>query len=185
VLAGELRLPTNFFDRPGHQLFGFAWSSRTFVALEQDPRVIIPGGPVPIAAQEGSWSLHWNFDQYVVLDPCDATRGWGVFGRAGISDADPNPLAYFLSFGIGGNSPIAGRGADRFGVGWYYNGTSTEIGPIVTQVLNLGDGQGVELFYNIEITPWFHLTPDLQIIDPARRDIDTAYVAALRARIDF
>jgi porin len=51
----------------------------------------------------------------------------------------------------------------------------------------------VELFYNIEVTPWFHLTPDLQIIDSGFGGIpdlglqepDTAVVVGLRGKIDF
>jgi porin len=49
----------------------------------------------------------------------------------------------------------------------------------------VGDGQGVELFYNIEVTPWYHITPDLQIIDPARETVDTAWVVGVRAKVDF
>jgi hypothetical protein len=42
-----------------------------------------------------------------------------VADRHGCSAADDNtnPLGWFLSFGIGGNSPIESRPADRFGVG--------------------------------------------------------------------
>jgi porin len=115
ALSAELRLPTCFMSRPGHQLFAGTWNSREYVALGQDPRIIFPG--VPIATKNGSWSLRWNFDQYLWVDPCDSNRGWGVFGRAGVSDANPNPIDWIVSFGVGGNSPIRGREADRFGIG--------------------------------------------------------------------
>ncbi len=52
--------------------------------------------------------------------------------------------------------------------------------------------QGVEMFYNIAVTPWLHFTPDLQIIMPSRKElaalnknIDTSVVAGFRVRIDF
>ena len=184
AMSAELRLPTCFFDMPGHQLFGGTWSSRNFVSLGQDPRIILPD--VPIARQDGSWSLYYNFDQYVSLYTDAPTTGWGVFGRAGIADDQANPLAYFLSIGIGGNSPLCGREADRIGIGYYYAGTSDEIGPILQATVGpIGDGQGVELFYNYEVTPWFHLTPDLQVLDPAREAVDTALVLGLRGKIDF
>ena len=61
--------------------------------------------------------------------------------------------------------------------------------------IGLDHEQGAELFYNVAITPWLHLTPDLQIIDSARnkapiisanrKPIDTAVVAGLRVKIDF
>jgi porin len=43
----------------------------------------------------------------------------------------------------------------------------------------------MEIFYNIEVTPSFHLTPDLQILKPALARGDAAILFALRAKIDF
>lgn len=184
VLLPELRLPTNFFDMPGHQLFGASWSSRDYVALNQDPLVVLP--QVPIARQSDSWSLYWNCDQYLYLDPMDATRGWGLFGRAGIADDQTNPMAWFLSFGLGGNSTLCGREADTFGAGWFYSHTSTQLAPVLTGLLGgVGDGQGVEVFYNAEITRWFHLTADIQTLMPARLAVNDAFIAGLRGNIAF
>lgn len=47
------------------------------------------------------------------------------------------------------------------------------------------DEQGVELSYNIVITPWLHIIPDLQVIEPASNRVDTAVVAGVRMKIDF
>jgi porin len=184
AMSAELRLPVKVAGLPGHQLFGGTWNSRDFAALGQDPRIILPD--VPIAEQSGSWSLYWNCDQYLYVDPCNQARGWGVFGRAGIGDDETNPLEWFLSAGIGGSGLFRGRERDTFGAGWYYAGTSNEIGPIIQIVFGpTGDGQGVEVFYNAEVTPWLHLTPDVQVIMPAREDVDTALVLGIRARIEF
>ena len=184
TLNGELRVPTKFFELPGHQLLGGTWSSRDYVALGQDPRIVLPN--VPIQRTDGSWSLYWNFDQYLKVYSSDPLRGWGVFGRAGIGDDKANPISWFLSFGVGGNSPLCGRESDTFGVGWYYAGTSSRIGPILETVYGpIGDGQGVELFYNVAVTPWLNVTPDLQVIVPARENVDTAVVAGLRAKVVF
>ena len=142
---------------------------------------------MPIARQSDSWSLYWNFDQYLYVDPCDEKKGWGVFGRAGIADNRTNPISLFLSFGVGGNSKLPGREADTFGAGWYYSRVSEEISPFLTIPLgNLNDsGQGVELFYNIEVTKQFHLTADIQVIDSAQQSIDTALLTGVRAVIAF
>jgi porin len=182
AIAGEYRFPTKFFGKPGHQLFGATWSSRDVAALGQDPRIILP--QVPINRTDGSWSVYYNFDQYLFMDPCDPKKGWGVFGRAGLADDRNNPVAWFLSLGVGGDSPISGRKNDTFGAGWYYSGTSDEIGPVLNNLAGgVGDGQGIELFYNYQVTPSFHLTPDMQIIMPARQQIDTAILLGLRGVI--
>lgn len=182
VLVPELRLPTDFFGLPGHQLLGASWSSRDFAALDQDPIVVLPD--VPIANRTGSWSLYWNFDQYLFAD--SSGRGWGVFGRAGIADKKTNPIEHFLSFGVGGNSILPGREADTFGIGWYRSGTSGEVASFVATLLGgLGDSQGVELFYNVEVTPAFHLTADLQYLKPARQAVSDPLLVGLRAMLSF
>jgi porin len=186
TLAAEARLHTHFFGKSGHQLFGGVWTNRQFNALGQDPRILFPPLGIPIEPKTGSWTLHYNFDQYLVVDPRAPNQGWGLFGRAGLSDGNPNPLRWFLSAGVGGTSPIAGRQQDSFGVGWYYIGLSDELGPIADLLLAPRDETGVELYYKAVVTPWCELTADVQVIEPAiRRGATTAVVAGLRANIEF
>lgn len=184
TLAPELRLPTQFFGLPGHQLFGGTWSSRNYVNLDQDPRIILPS--VPIAKSSDSWSLYYNFDQFLVVDPNDSERGWGLFGRAGIADEATNPIGWFLSAGVGGNSMIPGRGQDTFGAGYYYAGTSSELEPLLALALGgVGDGHGTELYYNVAVTEWFKLTADTQFITPARESVDPSVLMGLRGVVSF
>ncbi len=180
AMAAELRLPTEFAGLPGHQLFAATWNSRDFAELGQDPRFVLPN--VPINQVSGSWSLYWNFDQYLQVDPSDPSRGWGTFGRAGIADDAANPLSWFLSFGLGGHNPMPGRGADTFGAGWFVAGSSDEIGLVLDTVFGpIDDGHGLELFYNWQATPWLNITPDLQVIVPSRENVDTALTLGVRA----
>lgn len=184
VISQEVRLPTNFFGKLGHQLFSAVWSSRDYAALEQSPLVILPN--VPIARQSGSWALTYNFDQYLFVDPYDSEKGWGLFGRAGLADPDTNPIAYFLSLGVGGHSRLRGRDDDTFGIGWYYSGTSEKIAPFVSTVLGtLGDGQGGEVFYNIAVNRRTFVTVDAQAIESARSNVDTALLCGMRLNMVF
>jgi len=183
LLATSLRLPTSFLERPGHQLFGATWNNRTYSSLGdayvQYPNIVIP-------TTRGSWSFFWNADQYLVVDQMKPAHGWGAFSRFGVADDNTNPLSWFLSFGIGGNVPIASRPADTFGVGWYYANTSSQLGPLLSTVIGpVGNGQGVECFYNYQLTPAIRLTPDLQVIVPAAENIDTALVVGLRGQLIF
>ncbi|GAB5401887.1 MAG: carbohydrate porin [Aureliella sp.] len=181
ALTTEIRIPTNFLDMPGHQLFAGTWSSRNYVGLDQDPRVILPN--VPFARQSGSWSLYYNCDQALFGDE---QNNWGYFARAGIADAATNPVSYFLSAGLGGNSPISGREQDRFGIGYYYAATSNEVAPFLEIATGpVGDGQGVELFYNASVNSSLSITPDLQFIAPSRDRLNNAVVAGLRANLAF
>ena len=57
---------------------------------------------------------------------------------------------------------------DTFGVGYAYTGYSGPIQSIAPVLVPIQNDQAVELFYNYAVTPWFRLTPDLQILVPAR-----------------
>ena len=184
TLATELDLPTTFFDMPGHQTFGGAWSSREYVSLDQDPRIILPN--VPVNRETGTWGLYWNFDQYLYTYADDPTLGWGLFGRAGIGDESTNPLSWFLSFGVGGHSPIRSRHADSFGVGWYYFDTSNDLEATFAPLVgSLQAGQGVELYYDIAVTKWCHVTPDMQVLTSPQENLDTSLVVGVRTNLSF
>ena len=92
---------------------------------------------------------------------------------------------------------MASRPNDRFGIGWYYIDVQrpTLTGPFATRKL-LRDEQGAEAYYSIAVTPWAHLTPNIQVIHGAqkqtvaalpanRKDIDTATVMGLRLKLTF
>ena len=95
-------------------------------------------------------------------------------------------MAWFLSFGLGGSSPWESRPDDDFGVGWYHAATSSVIGPILAaQYGTIGNGEGVECFYNYHLTPAVRLTPDFQVVVPALRDFGTALILGLRTQLIF
>jgi len=62
LLSAAVRVPTNVFDLPGHQLLGGTWNSRLYTSIAE---AYIPYPPVPTPPIRGSWCLYWNFDQYV------------------------------------------------------------------------------------------------------------------------
>ncbi len=91
---------------------------------------------------------------------------------------DTNPVENFYSAGIGGKGIIPGRDNDTFGIGYYYIGVSDRF-------QEEHEGQGGEIFYNFEVTPWFHVTPDFQIIDPPIRAVETDFITGIRFKIDL
>ncbi len=201
TIGSEIRLTVRPFGLTGHQLISGLWSNKDFTSLGQDPRTLI--GNVLLGTslkkESGSWAFMYNFDQYFYQDKQDSTQGVGIFGRFGISDGKANPIHQFYSFGFGGKGMLPGRDQDRFGIGYYYLKVSGELRDTFPTVLlkrvGLDHEQGVELFYNIAVTPWLHVTPDLQFVDAARnkspivtaggRSIGTAVIAGMRIKIDF
>jgi porin len=190
VLLGQLTLPVKPFGLPGHQMFGATWSSRNYRAIDRSAFFFNPGEGLVAGQQSDSWALYYAFDQYLWVDPCNPKRGWGLFGQLGVSDANPNPIGWAASIGIGGNVPFRARPNDTFGIGYFYTGLSDDFkdllnGPLVGQLLRQRDEQGVELFYNLAVTPYCHLTADLQVVAPSTRRFDTAVVPGARLKLDF
>jgi porin len=124
---------------------------------------------------------YYNFDQYIYHEKDDPTQGVGAFGRFGWAEQEVNAVAHFYDVGVSGKGVISGRDHDTFGVGYYYLDLSHRLPSI------FHSEQGIEAYYNIEITPWLHITPDLQIIvNPGGADMkDTSVVYGIRAQISL
>ncbi|HAR96509.1 MAG TPA: hypothetical protein DCR97_11190 [Deltaproteobacteria bacterium] len=182
--VGEARVRTDFFGLTGHQVIGGGYSNKTFTSLDQSLRFFIETRT--IEEQKGSWNVYYNFDQYLYEAKKGSGQGIGIFGRFGASDGNPNPMQYFYSIGIGGKGIIPGRPLDRFGLGYYYMDVKSPkfTGLFATREL-LRDEYGFEAFYNIAITPWMQLTPDIQVIRPAQKDfVDTKGLVPVRKNVD-
>jgi porin len=180
------RQPTRFFGKSGSHTFSGAYGTKNYLMLEQNPRLILKGliaKNVTFAEKESSWSFMYNMHQYLYTEKEDETQGFGVFARFGTADDKTNPIENFYSVGLGGKGPFDGRDNDTWGFGYFYVQLSDKLGRIIER--EFGDSQGYEIFYNIEVTPWLHITPDFQIIKPSNKNTDTAYVAGMRTKIDF
>lgn len=186
TVYAELNLSTTFFDRPGHHGFSGTYSSGTYTNLTRSAYLDPIEGLVILSTPiTGSWCLAYNFDQALHVSPDDSERMWGVFGNFGIADKNPSPVRWFASAGVSGASQIAGREADSFGVAYFYLGVSEPLKDPARLLLKLRDEHGVELYYNVAITPSCQITPDLQVITPFRERADTSLLFGLRAMIDF
>lgn len=191
LLTALGRLPVEPMGLPGHEVIGVSWSSRKYTELERGSLIVVPGQGIVAPQKSGSWAVYYNFDQYLWVNPRNPNVGLGVFGMTGISDGNPNPIRWNVTVGVGGNNPIALREADTFGVGYFHLGVSSDLKNLLSGPAAVGrqlaqrDEQGVELFYNITLTPWCHLTADLQIVQPSTKSLETTVLPGMRLKIDF
>jgi porin len=52
--------------------------------------------------------------------------------------------------------------------------------------LGQSSGNAVEIFYNVQVTPWLNVTPDLQYLTPnANRIASDSFLYGLRANVRF
>jgi hypothetical protein len=71
------------------------------------------------------------------------------------------------------------------GVGGWYTWLSDNYKDLVSPVVDLRDIYGFEFYYNFAITPWAHLTADLQLIENEFEEDDFAVIPGVRLVIDF
>jgi porin len=205
------------FGQAGHQRLNFSLSTKDHMPLDQTDRLVLSGVMAPRFSglnlprtflvggrpwrlpskllraglsrvlepdrETGDWATWYDFDQYLYTCPNDKDQGFGLFGSFGWGNPKYNPINTFYSVGLGGKGVVPERSKDRYGVGYFCMGISDQL----PAILDAQKEQGIELFYNIEITPWLHITPDLQVlIQPAGtpRD-DVAIVYGLRTQVSF
>lgn len=187
IVGGEIKVNTTLLGMPGEQHIGGMWKhvDLTDLRFNEPPPGEYPEPTVPgFATLPDSWTVYYGFDQYLVQFSDENENGWGLFGRASISDGNPTPVRYFLSAGIGGDSNLRAGKKDRWGVGWYYVGASNEFGPIPEFVFGPRDGTGVEMYYNYQVNPWLNVSPDIQYIHPGASAIaDDAFVYGVRVNL--
>jgi porin len=227
LVTAEGRVTVKPFGLLGHQLLGGGWSNKERTSLQQDPsnlarlllteqfpRLADPGPvltrflqrffpsllvPVqPLNQVNYTWSVYYNFDQYLWSPEGAPDRGIGVFFRFGASDGVANPIKYAYNVGIGAKGLVPGRPCDNFGIGWARTELSGNFFPFLRQQLRLGLGHedAIELYYNAMLTPWLSAALDLQVIDQALerqlnasgaqlQDLNTAVVLGLRVYARF
>jgi porin len=191
IFTGEGRMRTGFFGHTGHQLLGFLYSTKRYTSIDQRLGFVIENRQ--LQSTNDTWALYYNFDQYLSEDSRKTGRGWGLFGRFGAAEGNVIPIDYFFSVGLGGKG-VGNREYDRFGAGFFYIITANpELQlPFSTRKF-LEDEYGFEMYYNVALTPWMLLTPDLQVIEGAqkryatgaRNTIDAAVVLGMRIQLIF
>jgi len=183
--SAEFKLPTRFFGLDGAHLVGGTYNNKDFKSNDQNARRVLAAklGLGTLAEDEGTWCAYYNFHQYLFTEAEDESQGWGIFGRYGFADDETSPIEDFYSIGVGGKGIFEKRDNDTFGVGYYYIGLFDKLPNLASN--RFGDSQGFEVFYNIEVTPSLHITPDLQVINPSREQNQTAVVLGLRVGMTF
>lgn len=117
---------------------------------------------------DSSWFAIANFSQYVyvktepekrkeIMAPGEPLRGVGVFGRFGYSPEKTTAITQHLSLATFMHGLLDVRPDDYFGVGTYYNELSGDLKDGLYRFSNgdisVGDEYGVEVFYDIAVTP--------------------------------
>lgn len=185
TIVGAVRMYTDFMDQPGsHTLVG-AYATGDYTSYDTSGWIVVPGSGIVPASKQGTWNVAYLGQQQLWADHCNPARKVSLFGYVGFSDPDNSPYQFTTSVSIEKFGPFACRPNDRCGIGYFYNGLNSDFQDTFSLISPIQDLHGGEVYYNAEIVKWFHLTTDLQVVQPGRVANDTAVVLGLRGELEF
>lgn len=138
-----------------------------------------------IGTRKGSYNVAYSVSHLLYELPDAPGKGFGVYAKAAIADGNPNPIQSSFIGGFAGHGVVPGRPLDVFGIGYYFYNLSDDLQEETEAVFPIDDESGVELYYNVALTPWLRITPDVQWIDPANAEYSDSWVAGLRANLSL
>ncbi|MDO8302610.1 MAG: carbohydrate porin [Sedimentisphaerales bacterium] len=127
--------------------------------------------------------FYLSLDQTLMKENRDDNdaQGLGVFARYGYADKSVNEITQFVSSGVQYRGLFEGRENDVLAAGVGCGTISDDSDPSA-------EAETVyEAYYKVQITKWFHLTPDIQYINNPGGDGNSsdALVVGLRAQMSF
>jgi porin len=179
---------------PGQFSPSYNWSNQPEIDREDPFGVLSPAlvkqavgsliGAAPIAGlpvnfRNASWFAIANLSQYLFVKDDTAEigeklkggqplRGIGLFARAGYAPPETNTLTWDASLALFARGIMDSRPYDAFGVGFYDNVVSNDFKNSIKRLTfgtaSAADERGVELFYDLAITPAVRLNVSYQHI---------------------
>jgi porin len=188
--CGLLGMWRFFFDigqKPGSLLFGAGMATRDYDSLERSDWGFEIGQGAEGEKEDGVWTSAVYYEQVLWQAASNDKKHVKLFGGCSLSDGDPSFGRWGGYASVEGFGLVPERPNDRMGVAGFYNQISSDLKHTLRDlnIADLHDIWGTEIYYNAAITPWMHLTADLQLVDNENRDDSLAVIPGLRAVIDF
>jgi len=183
---GSATLTAKPFGLQGFYGVRAIYSTTSGVDLRSIPDLLLPANTdTVLPTRSNPYFFGIGVQQYLHQDATDPKRGWGFFGEFGLSDGNPTKQQWMGYFGLGGTNPLPMRAADRWGVAVFRNSLSDYLVQGLAPYVRLRDEQGLEAFYNVAVTPWLHVSADIQRVRPFLSDAPTVTLCSLRTNVKF
>ena len=185
--------------RSSYTSFGGTYSTKEYTVVDPQSLAFVPGQGLSLTQTQQSWSIFSVLNYQLWADTSNPNRAVNFRGMYTITDGEANAIKWTATAALETNGPIRGRDKDTFGVGYFHNELSSSfkntVGPLLSvaaTVVNrertriaIEDTDGFEAYYVAQLTPWFALTGDLQVITETLSSEDTKLVTGLRANLTF
>lgn len=182
-IMGYYRYYYDWNGLPGSHFFAGSWSTGDFTSFDPEGFVFIPGQGLVAPRVGGAFALFYIYEQTLWADSCNKKRNVGLLSQWALTDQETSPVHWSGNVALQGTGMNRCRPDDAVGVGYFHTAISHDLENLLSPVINLHDVDGVELYYNAAIGKMFHLTTDLQVVEPADKSNDTAIVVGVRGEV--
>ncbi len=185
-MLGWLRFFHEIDGKPGYVAIFVGGATREYTSTDPQDFLIVPGEGLISTAQKRPIDVAPYVSQVLWQDGCSKDRNIQLTVASTIADDNPSFSNWIIFGRLEGFGLQRSRPGDRMGVAGWYSSISPNVIDIAADAgLAVRDNWGMELYYNREITPWFHLTGDLQVLQNSNATTDTSLVLGMRAIIDL
>ncbi len=131
--------------------------------------------------EDDNSGVYLSFDQTLYREKPESSQGLGAFLRSSATEGDVNPVDTFVSAGVQYKGLVPGRSDDTCGLAWAYTDLSED------GAFTASHEQVTELYYNVQVTPWLSVSPDIQLVqNPGGTEANgDAVVLGMRSQITF
>jgi porin len=177
-------------DKPGYFMVFAGVSTREQVSVESLDFIPIPGEGLEVTDDEKKpWNIALYLSQVFWQAEDDPNRKATILIGGTLGPDEPQFAQWNLFTALEAYGPMALRPHDRMGVAFWYNWLSDDfvdtLADLPVDPIRLRDTWGFELYYNIAINKWLHLTADLQLVKNEFKGDDLAVIPGVRLVIDF
>ena len=177
-------------DKPGYFMVFAGGSTREQVSVESLDFVFHPGAGVTVTADEKKpWDIAAYLYQVLWQAEKDPNRKATILIGGTAGPDDPQFAQYNIFTSLEAYGPMSSRPKDRMGLSFWYNWLSDDyvdtLSSLPVDSMRLRDLWGFELYYNIEVNKWAHLTADLQLVENEFKGDNFAIIPGIRMVIDF
>jgi porin len=187
-MLGWLRFFHELDGKAGWLAVFVGGATREYTSTDPVDFLIVPGEGLVSTSERMPFMVAPYGSQVVWQDCCNRDRRINLVAGGTIADDNPSFSNWTVFSKLEGYGLQRTRPGDRMGIAGWYNSISPNIKNITAAVpggLLARDAWGIELYYNREINPWFHLTGDVQVLQNSTATTDTSLVLGMRAIIDL
>lgn len=172
----------------GYLYLAPGFSTRYYPATDPVDWTLNPAEGLESTKKKKPWSFAAYLYQVIWQHEGNDKRFAQVFVGASLTDDDPSFSDWDVFANTQAFGPFDARPNDRMGIAYHFYHIADNFDDLVSSIPgeNLRSNTWTtELFYNIEINRWLHLTPNVQYAQNQNEDDDPAVIIGTRLVVDF